>query len=167
MFCPNCGSNNTAEQSFCRSCGLNLEQTALSLLQQIPSAESAKLLKHEQRVKNFGNFAVGSFGLAVFAAICGIVYMILTKMVLSGLNFWGGLLFIFFILSAGLLLAYVILNESINEKWQKKSAVSPGDVTAPKTTGKLLDEGDSQPVPSVTENSTELLYVEYKTSKLE
>lgn len=167
MFCPSCGANNTTEQKFCRGCGFNLEQTALSLLEQIPSAQSADLLKKERMLEKFGNFASGAFGLALLTAVGGIIYVILTKLVLSGTNFWSGLLFIFFIISAGLLLTYVVLNESLKEKKKKLAPMRTDELREGKITGNLLEEGHFKPAMSVTENTTDLLYAEKRTRKLE
>lgn len=168
MFCPNCGANNTIEQKFCRSCGLNLEQTALSLLEQIPSAEGASLLKRERMLEKFGTVASGAFGLALLTAIGGIIYVVLTKMVLSGTNFWAGILFIFFIVSAAFLLAYVVLNESLKEKKKSLRTLGKDELQKGKTTGNFLEEGHFEPAAaSVTENTTDLLYAENKTRKLE
>ncbi len=41
MFCPNCAANNSTEQKFCRSCSLNPEKSAESLLEQIPNVENS------------------------------------------------------------------------------------------------------------------------------
>ncbi len=40
------------------------------------------------------------------------------------------------------------------------------EIAETKITGKLLPEGSFEPIPSVTENSTELLFVENKTQKI-
>lgn len=34
MYCPDCGKTNSAEQKFCRACGLQLEQVVQSLVAQ-------------------------------------------------------------------------------------------------------------------------------------
>lgn len=167
MFCPNCGANNTTEQNFCRSCGLNLEDTAKSLLTQIPSAESANLLKREQMLEKFGNFAFGGFGIVLFFAVSGIIYAIITGMILSGKNPLFGILLTAFIIFATLTLAYVVFNEDLKEKKKKLKLQTQKELAEPKTTGKLLEEKPFEPVPSVVENSTELFPVENKTTKLE
>lgn len=167
MFCPNCGANNSTEQKFCRSCGLNLERTAESLIEQMPSAESAKLLKRERNLEKFGNFAFGGFGVVLLIAILSIIYLIITKVILSGNSVFGGILLIAFIVFAALTLAYVAFNEDLKERKQKMNPMLKNELSEKPDTAKLLEEKPFEPVPSVTENTTDLLYAEQKTRKLE
>lgn len=48
MYCPNCGKENSAEQKFCRLCGLSLEQAVQSLAEQLPALELDKNLRVRQ-----------------------------------------------------------------------------------------------------------------------
>jgi zinc-ribbon domain len=166
MFCPSCGANNSTEQKFCRSCGMNLEQTALSLLEQFPTAQRANLKKQEQMLERFGQIAFGGFGVVIATAVAAILYLILTKWVLSGVSFWSGILLIAFIIFAGLSLAYVIFAETLKEKKQKLNPMAePKRLEMP--AGPLLRDAEGfVPVVSVTESTTELLQVESKTRKL-
>ncbi len=167
MFCPNCGANNTTEQNFCRSCGLNLEDTAKSLLLQIPSAETANLLRREQMLEKFGSIVWSGFGIVLLIAVGVIIYAIITGMILSGKNPFVGVLLTAFIVFATLTLAYVVFNEDLKEKKQKLKLQSQNGLAEPKTTGKLLEEKPFEPVPSVVENSTELLLTNNKTRKFD
>jgi len=167
MFCPNCGANNSTEQKFCRSCGLNLEKTAETLLEQIPSAESAKLFKRERNLEKFGSIAFGGFGLVILTAISAIIYLIITKMILTGSSVFGGILLIAFLVFAALTLAYVGFNEDLKERKQKANPSLKSELTEKQETEKLLEEKYFEPVPSVTENTTDLLYAESKTRKFE
>lgn len=167
MFCPNCGANNTTEQKFCRSCGLNLEGAAASLLEQIPSAEAAELLKRQRNLEKFGNFAFGGFGIVIVIAVSAIIYWVFTKMVLSGENIFGGILLIAFMIFSTLTLAWVIFNEDLKEKKQKVNPTLKNELAESLDTGKLLEEKPFEPISSVTENTTDLLPVENRTRKLE
>ena len=167
MFCPNCGAKNTTEQKFCRSCGLNLEQTAVSLFEQIPSSESAELLKRERNLEKFGNIAFGGFGLVLLTAISAIIYFIITKMILSGTNVFFGILLIAFLIFAGLSLVYVMFNEDLKERKQKSNPTRTNELSEKLDTGKLLEEKSFEPIPSVTEDSTELFIAKNKTRKFE
>lgn len=162
MFCPNCGANNTTEQSFCRSCGLNLEPTAESLLEQIPSAESANLLRHERNLQKFGDIAMAGLGLVLLTGVGAIIYVIFNQLIWSGKNIFAGVLFIGFIIFAVLTLAYVILKEDLKERKQKTNPALANKTGGPRDTAKLLEEKPFEPIPSVTENSTELLFAERK-----
>jgi hypothetical protein len=166
MFCPNCGANNSTEQKFCRSCGLNLERTAESLLEQMPSAESAKLLKRERNLERFGNFAFGGFGVVLLIVILSIIYWIITTVILTGDSVFGGIMLIAFIVFAALTLAYVVFNEDLKERKQKTNPTLKNEISEKLDTAKLLEDKPFEPIPSVTENSTELFPIENKTRKL-
>ncbi len=167
MFCPNCGANNSTEQKFCRSCGLNLEQTSISLLEQLPNAQAANLTARERRLEKFGAIAFGGFGIVIGISVLGIIYAILTGMILSGKQPWFGVLLILFIVFGLLTVSYIIFSEDLKDRKNKlKSNASHAELPSADT-GKLLQESFVEPVPSVTEVSTELLTVKKNTRSLE
>jgi len=165
MFCPNCGANNSTEQKFCRSCGLNLEKTTESMLEQIPSAESANFLKREKMIEKFGNFALGGFGVVVLFGITVLIYTIIEKFLLNGTNIYLAILLIAFVVFAFLSLIFVMFNESLKEKKAKINPTTKNELDENKDTAKLLEEKSFEPIPSVTENSTELLYNKEQNAK--
>jgi len=167
MFCPNCGANNSTEQKFCRACGLNLEKSAESLLEQIPTAQSASLLKHEKLIERFGNFALGGLGVVVLFGVTILIYTVVKKFLVNGTDIYLAILLIAFIIFALMSLIFVIFNESLKEKKAKINPIIKNELDEKKDAAKLLEEKSFEPIPSVTENSTELLYTKNKTQKLQ
>ncbi len=171
MFCPNCGANNSTDQKFCRTCGLNLEKAAESLTEQIPNAGDKTPAKQTHLVEKFGEIAFNGFMAICVFGILALLYTIITKFIIPGpaSNVIFGIFLILFIIFASLTLAYVVFNEALKEK-EKKKKLTPSrenELADAKDTGKLLDEGTLQPVSSVTENTTDLLYDKSRTSKLD
>jgi glucan phosphoethanolaminetransferase (alkaline phosphatase superfamily) len=167
MFCPNCGANNTTEQKFCRSCGLNLEKTAESLIEQIPSAESASLLRREKLIEKFGNFALGGLGVVILFGVTILIYTLVEKFLVTGTNVYFAVLLIAFIVFAFLSLIFVVFNESLKEKKAKINPALKNELAGENETAKLLEEKPFGAARSVTENTTGLLYAEQKTKKFE
>jgi len=165
MFCPNCGANNSTGQKFCRSCGLNLEKSAESLLEQMPTAQSANLLKNEKLIERFGSFALGGLGVVILFGITILIYTIIEKFLVSGTNVYFAVLLIAFIIFAFLSLIFVFFNETLKERKAKINPTIKNELDRKKDTAKLLEEKFFEPAASVTEDSTELLYIENKTRK--
>ncbi len=167
MYCPGCGSKNSTEQKFCRSCGINLTDIAMSYLRQVPHEEIAKIQRQEQMLERYGQIAFGGFGLVVLTGVGGIIYWIITKTILTGESLWSGILLIAFIIFAVLTLGYVILRESIKEKKQKLNPQLRADELISAGEPARLHQGNFQPSVSVVEDTTDLLPVENKTRKLQ
>ena len=166
MFCPRCGTKNSTEQKFCRSCGMNLADVTFSYLQQFPDSAATSIQKQERRLERFGGIVFGGFGLVILTAIGAIIYWIVTKMILTGENIWSGILLVAFMVFAGLLLTYVVLRESINDKKQKLNIQLASTELKRPFAAAELGPGRSEPAISVVEDTTELLPIESKTRKL-
>ncbi len=157
MFCPSCGAKNNIEQKYCRACGLNLEQTAASMLEQFPDGQRLELQQQEKTLEKFGNIAFGGFVVVIGIALCWMIYFVFEKMVLSGIQPFSGILLIAFIVFAALTLGYVIWRESLKEKRQKIVTARGLDSLSESSSTKYLGETTFEPVPSVVEDTTELL----------
>ena len=166
MFCPNCGANNSTEQKFCRACGIGLEKTVESLMEQkLSPAQNDSLLRKRILLETFGTVATGGLITVTVIGVSAIVYTILTKMILTGSSVLFGSLLTAFIVFSLLTLVYVVFRESLNEK-QNKGKQTGSELNEPKNTSNLLEDKPFEPASSVTENSTELLYTKNKTQKL-
>jgi hypothetical protein len=156
MFCPNCGAENRAEQNFCRSCGLNLNAITLAVSELFPSNEYARLQRRKELFEKLGSFSLSIAGIIAFSFL--IFLAVSYKMILLGpeVLFWSGfgaligflLLSIFFFNYPKLFMKFERLDP------QTRHASKP-EIAAP--TAKLIDDRPFEPVPSVTEDSTDLL----------
>lgn len=167
MFCPNCGKENSTDQKFCRACGIGLEKTVESLMEQkLSPSQNDSLLRKRILLETFGTVATGGLITVTVIGVSAIIYTILTKMILTGSSVLFGSLLTAFIVFALLTLIYVVFRESLNEKQNKKKP-SNSELNEPKNTNNLLEDKPFAPAASVTENSTELLYTKNKTQKLQ
>jgi hypothetical protein len=160
MYCPNCGTKTSRDQKFCRACGLGLEKIALSLNEQLPTKVDRTLQQQKELFEKLGVAALSVFGLGVLSFL---VYAVGYKLMMTQGNLLGGLAIIGFIVMIACGLASVILFAKANEVGQGRKAQP--DLSSGESTKELLTEGHFEPVPTVTERTTELLTVEKRDGK--
>ena len=160
MYCPNCGTTISSDQSFCRACGLGLEKIGQTLVEQRPHEFEESLQQRKERIERWGVAALSVFGVGILSVpLYKIVMMMLEGRVLAGLGF----LALIVVLGCGLLA--VILFAKANEVGEAKlkgRGGSPATLPQTNTTAKLLPSDQVDPAPSVTERTTELLFAEKK-----
>ena len=154
MHCPRCGTNATANQQFCRACGLNLEKIAELLGEEVAvqSSPPNQIAALRERQKKFENWA-GIAGLSTFGLVLlTLVVIVLLKMVLvGGLLLIPGALLILLAVGAGAMGTFQMYSKSLKAKLEEKPL--------PPATGPLPAETSALPLPpsSVSEGTTELL----------
>lgn len=163
MYCPNCGTKTSADQNFCRACGLGLDKIALSLNEQRPARIDRSLLEQKERFEKLGVAALSVFGLGLLSFI---VYSIGYKLMISKGDLLTGLAMLGFIIMVVCGLASVVLFAKAKEVGDEASKRKPQQdlSTGSGSTKELLTEGHFEPVPTVTERTTELLTVEKRDS---
>jgi hypothetical protein len=146
---------------------MNLEQISAALSEQLPERD-VSIERSEARLEVFGNIVFIGFGIVLLAGVIGILYTIITKMILSGTQPLAGVILANFVAFGALTLAYVVLREDLNERKKKARAVSaPSPEPDPDIdTNKLLQDPIQEPIPSVIEDTTDLLPVENRTRRL-
>ena len=166
IFCPNCAAKNKIEQNFCRFCGLNLRETANSLLAQFSSDEKARRFDKLKLIKKLSDFASIGLIFVIAAGALFYLYLVSTKMIFSGERILFGL-FLVFMISQFALNQIRRINRARNRKDEADLATKESQSLENKETAKFLEEKPFETVGRVTENSTKLLFVENKTKKME
>jgi len=164
MFCPKCGKETSNDQKFCRSCGLKFGE----IVQIISEAneeniESSKLF-NKSLFEKLGHIflyaflGVGFAYLFYLSVYYKFLYLGKEMMWMFGVFgfFFLGFLSIFF------LNFFKIFGKKNNDRFVFEN-VETNELAENEN---LLSESSFEPIPSVTEDSTELLPVENKTKKL-
>jgi hypothetical protein len=104
-------------------------------------------------------------GIILAAGVVGILYMIITKMILGGEAPILGVILANLVVFGAMALAYVVLREDLNERKKKARSVSvpPTAADVDIDTSKLLSHRIDQPARSVVEGTTDLLQAQKKT----
>jgi zinc-ribbon domain len=165
MYCPNCGAKTATDQKFCRACGLRLEKIAASLAEQLPTKVDLTLQQQKERYEKIGMALLSVFGLGVLIFI---LYSVGYKLMVTQGNILGGLALLGFLVMVICGLASVVVFAKANEVGEGKSKrLEPANLTnGSESTKELLTEGNFEPVPSVTDRTTDLLTVESRKQKL-
>ena len=159
MYCPNCGKQTATDQKFCRACGLGLEKIAQSLGEQLPARVDQSLLARQERLEKFGVGALSVFGLGLLGFL---LYLIGQKLVVSQGSLLAILAMVGLVIMLGCGLLSVILFARAKELKEEasKRQLKPNANEVAGSTKELLPEGRFEPVPSVTDRTTELLFAE-------
>ncbi|HSK63924.1 MAG TPA: zinc-ribbon domain-containing protein [Pyrinomonadaceae bacterium] len=162
MYCPNCGKQTPTDHRFCRVCGLGLEKIALSLGEQLPARIDETLLARKERLEKIGVAALSVFGLGLLSILGYIIgQKLLTQGSLFGVLAILGLVLMF---ACGLGSVFLFARaKELGEEATKRQL--PGSTEKSSSTRELLAEGSFEPVPTVTERTTELLFAERKRDK--
>lgn len=159
MHCPRCGTNATIGQQFCRSCGLNLEKVAEFLGDELtvePSSaidERARLRERQRKFEQWGGIAgLITFGLILLTLIVVVFLLMVLK---GGAIVIPGLLLILLAIGAGVMGLFQAYSKSLKAKLEEK----PLSRAAGRPEPDRLREIDvyREPVPTVTDRTTELL----------
>ena len=159
MYCPNCGKQTATDQKFCRACGLGLEKIAQSLGEQLPARLDQSLVARQERLEKFGVGALSVFGLGLLGFL---LYLIGQKLVVSQGSLLAILAMVGLVIMLGCGLLSVILFARAKELKEEasKRQLQPNANEVAGSTKELLPEGRFEPVPSVTDRTTELLFAE-------
>lgn len=158
MYCPNCGTKTSTDQNFCRSCGLRLEKVAATLSEQMPTRVDLTLQQQKERYEKWGMAALSVFGLGILSFI---IYSVGYKLMMTQGNILAALAIIGFLVMVVCGLGSVVLFAKAKEVGEGASKRSPQPaIKSAESTKELLTEGNFEPVPSVTDRTTDLLTAE-------
>ena len=155
MLCPNCGTRMTTEHKFCRNCGMNLEPVSRALAAHLsPGGAAAAKTAREAERRALRRMANGLIA-GVIVTLFGVLLMALLPG--KGFKVIGVAAALLGLVAA--LISVLSPLRSANNGGGEPAPPVLDDATAA-ATGRLLHEQAVEPVPSITERTTELLGVE-------
>jgi hypothetical protein len=138
---------------------MNLEQIATALISQKPENPVEILEAEATRLERFGNIAFAGFAAVIALGIAGLIFVIITRMILSGTQPFTGALLAAFIVFAALSLAYVFWRESLKDKRAGLVKRGRANLARPEGAELQLNSATFQPAASITERTTRDLSV--------
>ena len=154
MFCPNCGKE-TSQQNFCRDCGLRVEKILKVLVKEIEEKEKTSVQKQADLFRKLGFISLSLlFGLCFGYIFYLAVYY---KFLIFGTEAMSAIGLAAMIFLALLSLYFFNLPKLLNRKKINEEFSKDNEIEEARITEKLLSEGNFEPIPSVTENSTKFL----------
>jgi hypothetical protein len=155
MFCPNCATENSVELNYCRNCGLKLDAVVEAVADQLPAGEDVESHRRRRMFERAGS------GTLKLAAVIGIALIVIFVTQYEALGYFFAPA-LFGAIVAWIWLVFVGLGIRSFPKMFMKGSDRPSPVKVPAPTGvtsKLIEDRPFEPVPSVTENTTEHLRV--------
>src|SRR5262245_5358275 len=154
MHCPNCGTEASARQKFCRACGLSLDRFAQLLAELLPDGEDENVARARRRLRQLEK-AVKIAGWSAGSAL-GIVFVFLGVLAMIKSDIRGGIVVLLFGVGLIATMLVMIYQSSLNRQ-VSGGVPSQSSLPSAETTNKLLSEDQSRIAMSVTEQTTSRL----------
>lgn len=164
MYCPGCATKISLDQKFCRSCGLGLEKIVQSLEEQLPTKLDESLQDRKNRLERLGVAALSIFGIGALSIF---LYTVGYKLMLTQGKFVAalGVLALLVILGCGIISVILFANAKEVEEARVRQRIQPSkEMPETEVAERVLPESHFEPVPSVVERTTELLFAEKKAA---
>ena len=141
-----------------------MEKTAQSVGEQHPTELAENLREQKKKLERLGVIAVSIFGLGVISFFLYMVgYKVMSLFAQGRILAALGLIVLVAVLGCGLLSVILFAKaKEVEEAATKRRLPPPEDMPEAAPKAKLLSESPLEPLPSVTERTTELLFEERK-----